>query len=596
MKLGSLFDGSGGFPLAGLINGIEPVWASEIEKYPVAVTTARFPQMKHLGSVLDVNGAEIEPVDIITFGSPCQDLSVAGKQAGLHKGERSNLFFEAIRIIKEMREATNGIFPRIAVWENVPGAYSSNKGEDFRAVLQAFCSVKEETADVPRSAAGKWNPAGAIMGNGWSIAWRTFDAQYWGVPQRRKRIYLIADFGSERAGEILFEQEGLRGHSAQGGKAREGTADDAQGSAGRSCNCLTPDDVQSRRVYTEDGTWPSLYGGEGGGHGYVLRQGASDNAERGVGGGCEPVGFQSSQSGFRLCATHATLDANNGSRRQNGVCYPAGDATGGVDGGVGVECVAAGFCQGASPAAQTIGYQAEIAPTLKGAPSGTAQVPAVVVVQDGSETARTLAARYDSSPCADRGQNVVCYPIDSHQQDSRFKICEDGVCPTAPGQMGTGGNNWPMVLETFQNTGCGWWNKSDISQTVRTPCGGDSTKANLVITKTPRKYIIRRLTPLECCRLQGFPDWWEDGVQGSDSARYKMWGNGIALPNAAYVIGCAKKLIQGGHHRQDPEQGGEGGAICTKAKRAIMTMMHVSDWRTPSSCRRWTITGRPYES
>ena len=142
MKLGSLFDGSGGFPLAGALFGIEPVWASEIEPFPIKVTKERLPGMKHLGSVTEIDGGKIEPVDIITFGSPCQDLSVAGKQAGIHDGVRSNLFFEAIRIIKEMRNATADEFPRFAVWENVPGAFSSNKGEDFRAVLQAFCEIR----------------------------------------------------------------------------------------------------------------------------------------------------------------------------------------------------------------------------------------------------------------------------------------------------------------------------------------------------------------------------------------------------------------------------------------------------------------------
>ena len=183
IKLGSLFDGSGGFPLAGVLHGIEPVWASEIEKFCIDVTSNRFPNMKHLGSVTDINGSEIEPVDIITFGSPCQDLSVAGKQAGIHEGERSNLFFEAIRIIKEMRHATSGKYPRFAVWENVPGAFSSNKGEDFRAVLQAFCSVCDDTADVPRPSDGVWQPAGCVLGDGYSIAWKVYDAQYWGVPR-----------------------------------------------------------------------------------------------------------------------------------------------------------------------------------------------------------------------------------------------------------------------------------------------------------------------------------------------------------------------------------------------------------------------------
>ena len=209
MTLGSLFDGIGGFPLAGVMCGIDPVWASEIEPFPLKVTAARFPGMKQLGSVTEINGAEAEPVDIITFGSPCQDLSVAGKQLGIHDGQRSNLFFEAIRIIKEMRKADEArgrtgksIRPRFAVWENVPGAFSSNKGEDFRAVLEAFAGVMEYGLSIPRPK--KWNHAGCVVGTGWSLAWRVYDAQYWGVPQRRKRIYLVADFASERAGEILF--------------------------------------------------------------------------------------------------------------------------------------------------------------------------------------------------------------------------------------------------------------------------------------------------------------------------------------------------------------------------------------------------------
>ena len=232
MKLGSLFDGSGGFPLAGALFGIEPVWASEIEPFPIRVTKQRFPGMKHLGSVTDINGAEIEKVDIITFGSPCQDLSVAGAQKGIHEGERSNLFFEAIRIIKEMRESDRAagrtgvdVRPRFAVWENVPGAFSSNKGEDFRAVIEAFCEIGEgEHVPVPLPPKGKWTPAGVVVGNGWSLSWRVYDAQFWGVPQRRKRIYLIADFGSERAGEILFESESVCWDPAESRKARENAA------------------------------------------------------------------------------------------------------------------------------------------------------------------------------------------------------------------------------------------------------------------------------------------------------------------------------------------------------------------------------------
>lgn len=224
IKLGSLFSGSGGFELAGAMFGIEPVWSSEVDPFCLRVEAARFPGCRQLGDVTGINGAEVEPVDIITFGSPCQDLSVAGKQAGIHKGERSNLFFEAIRIIKEMRDATADKFPRFAVWENVPGAFSSNGGEDFRAVLQAFCDVCEKGKYTVPEPEGKWKPAGCIVGDGFSVAWRVYDAQYWGVPQRRKRIYLIADFGSERAGEILFESEGVQWNPETRGKAREGVA------------------------------------------------------------------------------------------------------------------------------------------------------------------------------------------------------------------------------------------------------------------------------------------------------------------------------------------------------------------------------------
>ena len=225
MKLGSLFDGSGGFPLAGALFGIEPVWASEIEPFPIRVTKQRFPGMKHLGSVTEVHGNQVEPVDIITFGSPCQDLSVAGKRAGIHDGERSNLFFEAIRIIKEMRDGTSNQYPRFAVWENVPGAFSSNRGADFQAVLQAFCDVCEEgQLSVPQPQGGRWKPAGCIVGDGFSVAWRVYDAQFWGVPQRRKRIYLIADFRGECAGRILFESEGVCWVKEKVEKAQENAA------------------------------------------------------------------------------------------------------------------------------------------------------------------------------------------------------------------------------------------------------------------------------------------------------------------------------------------------------------------------------------
>ena len=215
LTLGSLFDGSGGFPLGGLLAGITPVWASEIEPFPIRVTTKRLPFMKHYGNISAMDGGEIEPVDIITFGSPCQDMSVAGRRDGLD-GKRSSLFYEAVRIIKEMRCATDGRYPRYIVWENVPGAFSSNKGEDFKAVLEAVIGIVQPGTEVSMPEKARWPYADLYMGDGWSVAYRTLDAQYWGVPQRRRRIYLVADLAGGSAGKILFESESLSGYSAEG--------------------------------------------------------------------------------------------------------------------------------------------------------------------------------------------------------------------------------------------------------------------------------------------------------------------------------------------------------------------------------------------
>ena len=207
--IGSLFDGSGGFPLAASMCGGIPKWASEIEPYPIAVTKSRFPGVKHLGSVTGINGGKVEPVNVITFGSPCQDLSVAGKRAGLkheangdNETTRSGLFMEAVRIIKEMREATNGEYPTFAVWENVPGAFSSNKGEDFRTVLEELIKIVEPTAVMPAVPKNGWAYADSYCGDGWSLAYRVLDAQYWGVPQRRRRIYLVLKLRGQRAREV----------------------------------------------------------------------------------------------------------------------------------------------------------------------------------------------------------------------------------------------------------------------------------------------------------------------------------------------------------------------------------------------------------
>ena len=256
LTLGSLFDGSGGFPLGGLLAGIKPLWASEIEPFPIRVTTKRLPSVKHLGDISTVDGSKIEPVDIITFGSPCTDMSVAGKRAGLD-GRQSCLFYQAIRIVKEMRCATDGKYPRFIVWENVPGAFSSNRGEDFKAVLEAVCSVKGEGVSVPEPPKGKWANAGNIVGDGFSLAWRVLDAQFWGIPQRRKRIYLVADFAGGSAGKVLFESEGVSGYSAEGFRAWQGAAGSAAEGAGTAGGvCLN--DQGGQRMDVTDGVTCTL--------------------------------------------------------------------------------------------------------------------------------------------------------------------------------------------------------------------------------------------------------------------------------------------------------------------------------------------------
>lgn len=528
MTLGSLFDGSGGFPLAGAMHGIKPVWASEIEPYPIRVTKARFPNMEHLGSVLDVNGAEIEPVDIITFGSPCQDLSVAGKQKGIHEGERSSLFFEAVRIAKEMRVHDRAIGrtgvdvrPRFLVWENVPGAFSSHQGEDFRAVLEALGGIAQDGVSIPRPTKGKWEHAGCVVGDGWSIAWRLYDAQYWGVPQRRKRIYLVADLASERAGEILFERESLCGNPAEGGEAREGIAHDAPGGAGGSCTAF-----------------------------HLQQDPINGNVSPCIGG-----------------QHQATVG------------------------------VVASFKGGQGPKAGSIGYQEGQAPTLASANSGTNTVPDVVYQRafditgtssnsmksptpDSCFRERTIGRTLDTfvgSPECNQGGMVVVAETDRHgvvhSLDCRNMRGEFEISGTLQAKSNGGQSlNYqnPVIYDTTQITsplnysnpkpgdpchplaaqqhpplcvGNGQLHQMSMAEQSNTLDCMHDQQAGLIQGEHPRKYIVRRLTPLECCRLQGFPDWWEDGVKGSDSARYKMWGNGIALPCAADVLGRITKAI-----------------------------------------------------
>lgn len=413
LTLGSLFDGSGGFPLGGLLAGITPVWASEIEPFPIRVTTKRLPFMKHYGNISAMDGGRIEPVDIITFGSPCQDMSVAGRRDGLD-GARSSLFYEAVRIIKEMRCATDGKYPRWICWENVPGAFSSNKGEDFKAVLEAVIGIAEPNAEVPMPEKARWPYADLYMGDGWSVAYRTLDAQYWGVPQRRRRIYLVADLAGGSAGKILFESEGLSGYSAEGFRSWQraaGDPSDCPGAAGR------PD---------------------GGGRIVLNDQGGSrmDVTE-------EIAGTLRAEAHHPPCVMES-----------------------------------AGFCTEHSAQSRSIGYGEETSPTLRAGvvPAAVAleNHPADSRIKiSGDGKAQTLTGQMGTG-----GGNVplvmtqpdggdVAALFENHSQDTRYTGPLD-TAPTVNDTYGMGGNNQPFVVETPKTlkmrSGCDGGGKGPLIQ------------------------------------------------------------------------------------------------------------------------------------
>ena len=531
LRLGSLFSGSGGFELAGSLCGIEPVWASEVEPYPIAVTKSRFQNMKHLGSVTDVHGGDIEPVDIITFGSPCQDLSVAGKRAGLkHEANgddettRSGLFMEAVRIIKEMRKATNGEYPTFAVWENVPGAFSSNKGEDFRTVLEELIKIVEPTAVMPAVPKNGWPYADSYCGDGWSLAYRVFDAQYWGVPQRRRRIYLVLDLRGERAGKVSFEREGVRGNFATFKTAGQGTAGDAADRTGADdCEgeCVgfplgfRPENI---RIYEEtatticNGTRPGFcngvivsYDARGNGDGQTVSTLTGDHENRitdYTSVVCEPIPIHDKATRYK-----------GGGPTRNGD---------GAGNGLGV------------------GKSGDPCPTL----STCDHHMVCYCMAHGQANAEILE---DKSPC------LNC----NHEQ------------PIVAGVDCRNLTEHPELYPTLQAK----------------PNGGQSLNFSGAVRV---QYIVRRLTPTECARLQGFPDDWghpdhkEDftdeeyrfwldvrnthaAINGkpqkdytkaqmltwynklhTDSSEYKMWGNGISLPTALYVMQGIAAALKGG--------------------------------------------------
>ncbi len=661
MTMGSLFDGIGGFPLAAIHNGIIPVWASEIEAFPIQVTKLRFPQMQHTGDITKLNGKMLPLVDVICGGSPCQDLSVAGQRRGL-AGERSGLFMEQVRIVKEMRNADENrglpdhlVRPRYLVWENVPGAFSSAQGEDFRAVIEEIVRIKDSACHVPRPDTGRWEPAGAaILGDRFSLAWRVLDAQYWGVAQRRRRIFLVADFGGHTAPQILFEQDRLFGDSSESRSAGQGTTGTAsQGTDHTGGTCLTPWDVQSRRIFSEDTVWPALYGGEGGGHGYIQKK-EQENTEQ--------VLCLNDQGGERMDITEgftATLRAGMSGHpplvaeqtvasgvvtKGNGDCFLTPDVHtsltgGGGQAGQGYPCVlTAEFCGNASAEAGGIGYQSERSPTLK---TGTA--PSILCLNDQGESEMHLSeavtgtlqeqehghqplvlasgqggAEIGTGICptiteaAGTSGNNQPILFENHGIDSRY-TGPHAVAPTMSARYGTGGNNVPLISDDpqsyciagniidreVQNGGNGLGCQPDISYTLTgmdrhavfsrqrsdelvenevastqsarqhkdatdlvcqpdifgqsqygayaegcttlRASGGDhgGGSENLVAMSgenPAERRLIRRLTPLECERLQGFPDGWTDIPGASDSARYKALGNSVAIPCVDFVL------------------------------------------------------------
>lgn len=652
MKLMSLFDGSGGFPLAASLCGIEPVYAAEVEPYPIAVTKNRFPKMKHLGDVSKVKGGEIEPVDIITFGSPCQDMSIAGKRAGLKHADmgddettRSGLFLEAIRIIKEMREATNGVYPRYAIWENVPGAFSSNRGEDFRTVLEEFIRVKEKDAVMPDVPKAGWPYADCYSGNGWSLAYRVFDAQYWGVPQRRRRIYLVADFRGQRAGEILLKPEGLRRNSAQSGTHGQETARCAKNSVGtaiggvdRYNQSFLPGLAQTLRASGGGDCIPTVlapvavYCHQGNG---IDRAGKCLTAYSFDSLSSNSMKSKNPHSGCRAVEIAKTLDTGypDPSKNQGGIAI--------------VEKIILDDQGGQQISVCTDGKS----PTLRAEAHGNA--PYVInkktLVYDtrgngAGETVPTITGDHNNritnytALCCEAvvydGANITsplnktnpqagdpCHTIST---DSRNYIvcCLQGNGIDRADTAGCNGKGWrenecytlntidrpavcyQKVVGSLCATDYKWVQQQQVGEgkLIVEPCpyqkatgplmanshpgsytGQDAYTDMFVVGKekpvaVPVHYIVRRLTPTECARLQGFPDLWghldkkesftdeeykfwlevrntyarinnkavKDYTKAqiltwynklhTDSAEYKMWGNGIALPNALYVM------------------------------------------------------------
>ena len=647
LTLGSLFDGIGGFPYAASFYGIKPLWASEIVPECVSVTKKHFPDMEHVGDITKLHGGVLPPVDIITFGSPCQDLSVAsGRRLGL-AGERSGLFLEAIRIIREMREATNGEYPKFALWENVPGALSSSSRRDFKAVLEAFAD-----AEVPMPGSGRWANAGMVRGRGVDLAWCVYDAQYFGTAQRRRRIFLIADFRGTRAGEILFVPKSLSGYFAAGGTPRQGAAAYAQAGAG---TAGTGDVIPAISMRIRCGC-------EGGGKGPLLQVEKSGTLATGNDqylfapkveilndqggdslsvekGGVSPT-LRSQTHGNLPITAYAIQGSMIGRADGNG---PQGD---GINENVSFTlntidrhavCMATG--QDGQPPTVAAGFDLQqitsrtnrstlkpVQPTLCGAGSphvvtaplcmGTGQANAGIL----EEQSPTLTAAHEQpimthpqiagTLCAS-GAGLSRPAGQGNELD--FCVVSAGFKHKAGSQSGSIGfqeETAPTLLAGQQsavmkayvigayhsggmlsdNPKSGFY-EADTSRTLDlnggNPCcnqGGvavvegadgaetaavdchnlretDEVSGTLLAKAASGGYslnyqnpvrtglCVRRLTPTEAERLQGYPDGWTEAGAGgkaiSDTKRYQMLGNSVAVPCVAYIMQGIRDAVGG---------------------------------------------------
>ena len=557
LTLGSLFDGIGGFPYAASFYGIRPLWASEIVPECVAVTRRHFPDMAHLGDITQLHGGMIPPVDILTFGSPCQGLSLAGRRLGL-ADERSGLFMEAIRIIREMQEATHGKYPQFAIFENVPGALSSNGRRDYQAVLEAFTGAK---VSMPKS--GRWANAGMARGRGVDLAWIIYDAQHFGTAQRRRRLFLVADFRGKRAGEILFVPKSLRGYFEAGGTPRQGIAaftESGAAGAGAVIEILNDQGGDSMTV-------------ERGGLSPTLRSQTHGNLPIVAAGfDLQQITSKTNRSTLRpvpptLCATGnphviirpvcmATGQANaailddqaptlTAAHERPLLIHPqlAGTLCASGAGlsrpaGMGSELdfciVSAGFKHKASAAAGSIGYQEETAPTL-------------VAGQESSVIkAYVIGAYYSGGMLSDNPHSGIYEAETSRTLDLNGgnPCCQQGgtVIVEVPG----GGALADVAAVDCRN----YREVSEASGTLQAKSKSGGYSLNY---QNPIRIgcLVRRLTPTEAERLMGFPDFWTaygcDGKEISDSKRYSMLGNSIAVPCVAYIMqGITDVLGRGG--------------------------------------------------